>query len=780
MNEIAKNMQVLKGIWIGVIMLSGLIQDNAKAQNAVAILASPFKVVTVDSNYRSLERKIPALICSGILYKSNLHLVAEPGQGALLMRYLTNGMQDPMADSVRLKSYRRTLDSLHADYFMNGEVGISGDDFYVNINATDFSGGTMSYKTTKYYPLTDFQKILDEASENLNQQMRLRLSGGKSKKMLINPFYISFAKKVFGRNTVDNIYAPDFLSRYLAYNIKSTSSVTVLPYSISEQLRFYPEDERAMLLKPDFVISGNVLFSGYDSCQIQPVVYDNQNDSLALEPVRGTMKNKDELLIRTLSEIQSLANNIDTAINSIAQLKSLFLINGDYQRAFDLARKNRRYELALYYARQLARKSLLIAEIYYDQGNYKEALQALQEFTRTDSLNPEANYYFSLVYIKRGRYQLAKDYLSLLATTMYAVKDLHYQKGVCLYYQDSTDKALDEFKRALSIDVIRHIDMNMYIGSIYRNKRDWKHAEDAYLTFYRMDRASLISKTYLYDLYVTIAEARLNGKAYRKAGALYKQAYQYVPLEDALLGALSSFVQAHDEDSIQSIIQLASKDTVTDMGTFYLDASAFCRRQEADNEENHIFLLRMSVFFLTQYLKTPHSSLSEIAEDLGSDYFRLKQLDSAEYYYKMALHFNRDQPDNHFNLAELQIMKLNLSGAATTLYETRRQFHLDSVDIKGNPVVTSDYYTALYLVYYCQYGLMAHKDIKKYEARLKKIISRYKGRRSPDVLFAGWSFLAYHTWLTENDKQPYNVKRALIWNLCLILPYSNDKDLSCK
>jgi len=224
-----------------------IIQTRLFAQQEVAVLSAPFKIIVEDSNYRGLEKKIPRLICSGLLYRSDLHLVGELEKETSLSRDLRVGLNDLSAGPSQLKANRLLLDSLRADYFMDGEIGISGDQFSLNVKAADFSGSLISYNTTKLYPLSNFQRIVDEASESINRQIHLNTAGKMSRKVLIDNFFVRFGKKSVGRNKIeringssaDNIYAPDFIPRYLSYNLKNSKGAAILPFSVTEQLRFY-------------------------------------------------------------------------------------------------------------------------------------------------------------------------------------------------------------------------------------------------------------------------------------------------------------------------------------------------------------------------------------------------------------------------------------------------------------------------------------------------------------------------------------------------------------
>lgn len=168
-----------------------------------------------------------------------------------------------------------------------------------------------------------------------------------------------------------------------------------------------------------------------------------------------------------------------------------------------------------------------------------------------------------------------------------------------------------------------------------------------------------------------------------------------------------------------------------------------------------------------------------MALDLGSDYFRIKILDSADYYYRIALKFNPDVPINYFNLAELQIIEYKPAEAGATLDDARRRFHLDSVDTNGKHVVANETYTALFLVYRSQCEILTRKDIRPLEARFKSITSRYKSRDKQSVLFYNWSFLTYHNWLTDDAGIDEYVRKKLLANLCLAVPYSYDTQISC-
>lgn len=759
------------------------------AQQEVAILSVPFRISVEDSNYRGLEKKMPGLICSGLLYRSDLHLVGELEKETSFSRDLRIGLNTLSADLNHLKANRLLLDSLRADYFMDGEIGISGDQFSLNVKAADFSGSLISYNTTKLYPLSNFQRIVDEASESINRQIHLNTSGKKSRKVLIDNFFVRFGKKIVGRNkvgringnSVNNIYAPDFIPRYLSFNLKNSKGAAILPFSVTEQLRFYTSQEKSTALKPDFIISGEILFGDDHSCEIRPCLTDNSSDSLALDTLRGSINNIDQLFNQITSEIQPLIDIIRTGDTSIAQLKGYFLEDGNYEKAYESAVKSKNYDLALYYASHLyGMKTLLKGEIYFMKGQLEDAMQAFLEVTDKDSLNSSANYYLGWISLKKGRYQVAKNYFSMIDSTRFPARDLHYFKGLCYYYQDSAQKALHEFQLQSVLDPELQPDMYAYIGSIYKNTGDLRRAEDAYKHLLAKDPGNQVYRKYLYNLYMTEGGKRQDAKDDKKAGKYFLQAYEYVHGEEALLGAATSFVVGKDEEQIRTVINLASADTSLDLSSFYLDVSKICRVQRETNQENMRFFARQSIEFLSRYLKTANSDLSLVADDLGSSYFRLNLFDSAEYFYKASLRFNRAEPALYFNLAELQIMEMKFPDAYATLDSTQKRFHLDSLDAKEVRSSKKDFYQALYLTYYCQYGLLAHKDIRKAESLLKNILARYRAGKTITPIFTGWSFATYHNWVINSSPVSATLKSILLDKLCLVLPYSNDSQLSCE
>jgi Flp pilus assembly protein TadD len=553
-----------------------------------------------------------------------------------------------------------------------------------------------------------------------------------------------------------------------------------LPFSASETLTFYTEQEKAAVLKPDFVISGNILFDNNNSWLIQPVVSDNWNDSLVLQPLQGSLQNKEELLARVLNEVQLFLNTIDTTSNNLASLKSLFLFNGDYQRAFDSARSSKNYDLALYYASKIPdKKDLLTAEVSYDRGDYDGVLESLHSYIGKDSVDVEIYYYYGLAYIKKGRYQSAKEIFSRINEELLPERNLHYQLGVCLYHQDSLQKALDQFTRQLKMSE-SPMDIYAYIGSIYMNRDEWKQAEESYLYLYRYDTSNVVYKRYLSDFYLDVADSKYKKKAYHEAGIYYKEAYTFGRSDQSLLGAITAFAHAGDEDSVYSVVAIAANDTLADLGSIYVEASVNCRVQRDEEPASFPFLTRLSVFLLTSYLESPHSSVYAVAQELGSDYFRLRKLDSAEYFYKIALTYNGNEPTNYFNLAELQIIELKADSALATLEKARLKFHLDTTDQKGNYLVKDDYYEGIYLIYSCQANILMKKDINKYYYRLKRILSKHKRENPKNGLFSNWSFVTYLTWLNSEGKISITIKRLMMENLCVISEYTYDTNFSCE
>ena len=751
--------------------LQGFSQEN------IPVISRAFRVNADDTNFSALKYKLPEFTCRGILFNSNLKLNKIIEEDAYTGVSLAS-MKPGSSDTVVINSYKRILDYEKAKFLMDGEIRISNNQFYVSIDATDFNNQVISYRSL-LRPVDDIQKIIDEASANLNFQMKAALLKNETaiKKIAVRDF--QFGQQAYAPG--NSIYAPDFPSRYIAYNLKNSMFYSVLSYGGDNKMNAF---DYAHSSNHDITISGKVKFEKNNYCVIQPIIYFSSGDSIALSDVKDLVKNRDQLLIKVLKDIQSF---LDATINEKGagqvKLPDANFSEADYSTAFWKAIEDNNLALAGYYSDRLSEKfelqkqkaGLMQGIVHYKLGETSPAFDSITRYLRYDSLNQEANYYAGLTSLQRGRYRDALKYFNRVSTDPVAktCRDIFYQKGFCHYNLNSTQAALTEFNKQIAFDDKIKSDAYAYAAFCYKKQDKWQEAENNLLRLYNLDTSNANSKGYLSDHYTDYAKIQFGAYNYSTAYAYYQRSYSLEKTYQSLIGEAQSMIMSGSGFSeLMALIQMGVKDKIFIESSAYSSLAYFCRTQVDANGKFIPAYLKIAAGLLKTLEKSGRYNSETLYQTLGSTYFRLFMLDSAEFYYTKVKDLAADNPVHYFNLAELQVMQLKADKAIQTLNDVYKV-------MKGSKTFDGDYYMSLYHVYMIESKILKSQDFATNKKDFLVLAEKFKSENGDEILFSSWSFRTYYNWLVNNKELSSAIQKNMIENLCIALKYSNDKTLSC-
>ena len=127
---------------------------------------------------------------------------------------------------------------------------------------------------------------------------------------------------------------------------------------------------------------------------------------------------------------------------------------------------------------------------------------------------------------------------------------------------------------------------------------------------------------------------------------------------------------------------------------------------------------------------------------------------------------------NYLNLAELQIISLDIDSALKTLQVLNEKSNLIPA---GGADIDPREIRSLYYFYDIQCKIIKNINYDQEEAALGNIIKKYSTDRP---LFVSWVFRTYNNWLKNNRTLDEGIRNKLMARLCLINPVSKD-NLPC-
>jgi tetratricopeptide (TPR) repeat protein len=772
-----------------LLVLASFNAHSVFSQLKISVIASPFKILAKDSiydAYKDLRYKLPRFICEGVFYNSSLTLgkIVESYNGKWQIINPRFEVNDTVFNSGDNNDIKRLLDSLHAKYFINGELYISNGQFRLEVNVIDSEKRSFVYQSYYKSLSADFLNTIDEACQSINYQINLKQTGHLRRIVEVEDFQIKFENKAYAIYQND-IYSPDFPSRYLAYNFTNSPYYSVLPYkSKPDENELGAKDSDKIERQNIILIKGSVTFTNDGNCIIHPVLF-TESDSIPALDVKNLIQNKDELLSRTLENVQSI---LDLVINcgSVDSVKS-FLASyskSGYIDAFNLTLKDNNIAKANFLIDQFklsgkdtnGESLLLEGKLSCAKNDFKTALLRLKEFLKKNQINPEANYYIGLCYFKLGHYIEGNSSFDSVLKDSITYRDLHFYKGLCSYYQNSFEKAISEFQKQIAFDYKIRPETYTYLGLSFKNQSDWKNAELNLLSIYQLDSLNYFNRINLSNLYNDMADDKYNHSLFDTSFVYYEKSYQISKSFFSLLGEVKNIIKLKQPENILSdLIKKGIQDSVFNQQTIYYYLATYCRTQV---DTNHAFdkdFLRAAIGFINQYMQTTNSKSAQVFQDLGSTYFRLNMFDSAEYYYKITLNMKQQEVD-YLNLAEAQLMMLRPFNSVKTLDTMDQRFHLSSV--MALPSYEPDYFKLLYYFYKIEGMILQHLNYSKEQSQLNKIVNKYSNDKTHS-LFAIWSFKTYYFWLIKETKIEKGVKQKLLENLCTLLQYTDDNNLPC-
>jgi tetratricopeptide (TPR) repeat protein len=188
-----------------------------------------------------------------------------------------------------------------------------------------------------------------------------------------------------------------------------------------------------------------------------------------------------------------------------------------------------------------------------------------------------------------------------------------------------------------------------------------------------------------------------------------------------------------------------------------------------DSTKNFVpYYLEKAVRYLKKQVIVSDNSGSYSA--LGSTYFRLNRLDSAEHFYEQALLKDTNEPINFFNLAELQTIRLKPDDALRTLEDANSRFK------KGRSSDEGSYFSALYYFYTMENKAIKGIDFSSDEKLLNQLIT---SNSDGSLIFSDWSFRTFYRWARNLNGVSAETKSNVLKNLCFAIAYSKDKDTPC-
>jgi tetratricopeptide (TPR) repeat protein len=747
------------------------------------VAAKPFVVTTSDTLYSGLKTKLPYLVCNGILHPTSLRVKQFTSADGTTMDFSDLTIKTGQPDSITIKKYKDIFHQNQVRFFIEGEISISNDQFYLSIYPHDLFENLKPF-VSEPQPLSQFQRVIDDACENLNFQFKSRSLGKKTKTILIEHFDISISKNEYD-NYWANHYDTDFPARYLAGTLITPRDYVILPYtsepasnSAIKSQRLQHNDTQSVI--PDMVISGKVKFED-GKCAINLYLRAG-NDSISLQPLKDNMENKDNLLASSLNNVQSVLNSVI----SVGGIEAFRKVNADYseseyEAAFEKAWNLKNFPLAYYYADQIglrfsskSNKSLLLkAKLSYRDGAYGSAISQLEtyqkEMTASNTTDAASSYYMALCLMGQGRYDQAKTFLDKVDSISLSFKDIYYVKGVCMFNLESYRSALSSFERQIKVNDTAVQDVYAFAGFCYQALNMPAEAERSFKKLFDSDSLNVTYRKYLSDFYSEHGKKKLDAREFDGASQYLLKSYKISPAYKNLMAIIEMTLELRKpNETFYQLIQTGIRDSVFSERSIYLQLADFCR-----SKVDPVTSLYIEYYLLKSIdLVKTHNRITGIPayyKSLGSSFFRLNLFDSAEFYYKKNLTLNKGAMD-YFNLAELQVMQLKTTEALATL----KNVYSNIIEpTKYSNKNQRDYHLALYYFYATQALVLQGNFNPREKADLLRTIKPYS--QVDGKLFTTWNFNTFYNWIKANKDLNQVVQQKLLENLCPVIKYSKSQ-----
>jgi tetratricopeptide (TPR) repeat protein len=654
---------------------------------------------------------------------------------------------------------------------LEGEIYIINQQFYIIVNGTNFTNQLIAFKSDPQ-PFSALQTVIDKACENINFQIA-KMSNQQQTLMVLVKDFVKYGRQN-SNNSQDAFYDQDFPSRYLSINLKNSKDFLIIPYG-----------NQGSSYQPSITISGKITYNAgtRGTCVIDPVIRFNDADSLVLQSVKGDIFNKDELLSKTLKNIQSVLNVVASK-DGFDSIKK-FIEGGnhsksDYENAFLEADSAHNYALAYCFAEQLAirysntnnKSELLKGKLYLQQNNLLDAINSLNTYLASNNNDHEATYYLGSAYLQNGRYKDAKAVFLHIDSTTNAFKDISYKLGLSTYYLGGFNEALNYFLKQLSSGNPSPNNIYLYISFCYENLGNWDSGLQSIRKLYQLDT---LNKIHLSNYYADYAAFKLKKNIYQGAFDYYKMSFDLYPRYFTLVGQINTAIHLSNSDNIvKDLIQEGIKSKTIDSNIMY---STLAQVYVSSVDSLNLFIksnLHKAITYKKLQAKVTKDTVSnDLYQFLGSAYFRLNLLDSSLYYYERALK-TYQIPDNYLNLAELQVIMLDPDGALNTLTMLDKKYYLAKKDAD----LYSGDYPALFYFYQLECKILKstshNDDVKQLQDFIKQAYDP-----ANNVIISNWSFKTYYNWVKNTKKIDEPKRKELMDSLCIILPFSEDKNLSC-
>jgi len=383
------------------------------------------------------------------------------------------------------------------------------------------------------------------------------------------------------------------------------------------------------------------------------------------------------------------------------------------------------------------------------EGSYRKIMSELELRYATDSLNDYASemlakkaisskprraepyFYLGLIYEKDRKvkeaianYETAIDNDPDLKLAYDQLGNLfmdkgHYDRAIALFQK--ADERFDDILIKLNMGIAYYFlgEMEQCIDLLAGTEfpADRKQEADYYLG----EAYQQLGSRYFYE-------------DYEKAIPYLEKALDYSESKYRIITLLVS-AQNHlgrYTDSRKLMTDCLNKDWITE--DFYLDQVEVLRDIKSPDGGFSEEALREAIKYLNTYLSLSEEKSPYPYQLLGSSHFRLSQLDSATYYYEMALDVDPESMANKLNLSEAAVMSGNYDIAETTL--------LKSLDDTFENARYRGYEVLIHYLLYVTHSLDGNDAEAKDEFEKIQTLLYDKNYK-----YLGWSFATFLRWL---------------------------------
>jgi tetratricopeptide (TPR) repeat protein len=727
-------------------------------QNDVWVVGKAFHVFSTNPAHARLREQMPRLVIEGILFNSRLRFRTSTSLQARDDEYADITADTKATDSVFQKNYKTLFASNQVQFFLEGEVVVDHEQFYLIVRATDFNKPLIPYRSD-LQPLAQFQQMIDNACENLNRQIQLRLAGQDARGVAIHDFRI----KLDRRSELSDQPLPSlkqFPARYIAYNLPISPAYQVLPYGNE-----WPNDSPVYI-----AVSGEVRIMKDGKTVITPALV-VESDSVPLPQIIGSIQDEGPLLQGVLAGVSSALDIVMTSGTN--KLKDLIKSTSGYEQSFEITLAKAQYDQALFYANQISNSSsigadpgkLLRGKLYVAQKKYDQALPELLAYLRSDRKNQTANYYAGLSYVKKGKYDSARLFLGEVPP---AFNDVQFLQGLCYFYHDSTQQALDLFQKQVALNATDYPSTYLFEAYCYSRLKQPGEAEVAYRNLIQLDRSPATLR-YASIFYAGYAKAKYDSGKYDDAYRFYQESFRLSKSRSNLAGLVLSAIELGKRTDELNSLMKAGDSVINKRSFFYMDLGIKCmNRLDADRKFIPNLLEYGLFFFHKQYSLTRDDDLYNY---IGRTHFRMKNYDSAGFYYLKAIDHTPDDIVQYLNYIELEILSWKPEEAIRYLAVTNKKFGSPSTPIEKE---IEPLHAILYYFYLAEAKILLMQPAVQETRAVEKLIT---DKNNKDIAFVDhWSFRTFYAWMALDPKADA-LRFRLRPPLCrLISAYYNPKD----